>query len=127
MWTMTLWNTDMPLIQWGVVIGASLVAATFDVAARRIPNRLTGPMLLTGLAWAIYSGGLAVPFLIAGWSIEYFFEAFHRIKHYFRAFEIVSGLMEGDRISLVRPEGAQLPELGEPGRVVTEAPAEAAR
>jgi cytochrome c-type biogenesis protein len=41
----------------------------------------------------IYSGGLAVPFLIAGWSIEYFFEAFHRIKHYFRAFEIVSGLI----------------------------------
>jgi cytochrome c-type biogenesis protein len=41
----------------------------------------------------IYSGGLAVPFLIAGWSIEYFFEAFHRIKHHFRAFEIVSGLI----------------------------------
>jgi cytochrome c-type biogenesis protein len=41
----------------------------------------------------IYSGGLAVPFLIAGWSIEYFFEAFHRVKHHFRAFEIVSGLI----------------------------------
>jgi cytochrome c-type biogenesis protein len=41
----------------------------------------------------IYSGGLAVPFLIAGWSIEYFFEAFHRLKHHFRAFEIVSGLI----------------------------------
>ncbi|MBW2286485.1 MAG: cytochrome c biogenesis protein CcdA [Deltaproteobacteria bacterium] len=41
----------------------------------------------------IYSGGLAVPFLIAGWSIEYFFEAFHRIKHHFRVFEIVSGLI----------------------------------
>ena len=41
----------------------------------------------------IYSGGLAVPFLLAGWSIEYFFEAFHRIKHHFRVFEIVSGLI----------------------------------
>jgi cytochrome c-type biogenesis protein len=41
----------------------------------------------------IYSGGLAVPFLIAGWSIEYFFEAFHRIKHHFRKFEIASGLV----------------------------------
>jgi len=41
----------------------------------------------------IYSGGLAVPFLVAGWSIEYFFEAFHRIKHHFRAFEIGSGLI----------------------------------
>jgi cytochrome c-type biogenesis protein len=41
----------------------------------------------------IYSGGLAVPFLIAGWSIEYFFEAFHRVKKHFRTFEIVSGLI----------------------------------
>jgi cytochrome c-type biogenesis protein len=41
----------------------------------------------------IYSGGLAVPFLIAGWSIEYFFEAFHRIKHHFRKLEIGSGLV----------------------------------
>ena len=41
----------------------------------------------------IYSGGLAVPFLLAGWSIEYFFEAFHRIKHHFRVFEIVSGVI----------------------------------
>jgi cytochrome c-type biogenesis protein len=41
----------------------------------------------------IYSAGLAVPFLVAGWSIEYFFEAFARIKHHFRKFEIGSGLI----------------------------------
>ncbi len=41
----------------------------------------------------IYSAGLAVPFLIAGWSIEYFFEAFQRIKHHFRELEIGSGLV----------------------------------
>jgi cytochrome c-type biogenesis protein len=41
----------------------------------------------------VYSSGLAVPFLIAGWSIEYFFKAFHRLKHHFRVFEIVSGLI----------------------------------
>jgi cytochrome c-type biogenesis protein len=41
----------------------------------------------------IYSAGLAVPFLIAGWCIEYFFEAFQRIKHHFRKFEIGSGLI----------------------------------
>jgi len=41
----------------------------------------------------VYSAGLAVPFLIAGWSIEYFFEAFQRIKKHFRKFEIGSGLV----------------------------------
>jgi cytochrome c-type biogenesis protein len=41
----------------------------------------------------VYSAGLAVPFLLAGWSIEYFFKAFHRIKHHFRKFEIGSGLI----------------------------------
>ena len=39
----------------------------------------------------IYSAGLAVPFLIAGWSIERFFQAFSRIKRHFRKFEIASG------------------------------------
>ena len=41
----------------------------------------------------IYSAGLAVPFLLAGWSIERFLEAFPRIKRHFRALEIASGLM----------------------------------
>jgi cytochrome c-type biogenesis protein len=41
----------------------------------------------------VYSAGLAVPFLIAGWSIEYFFEAFQRIKYHFRKLEIGSGLI----------------------------------
>jgi cytochrome c-type biogenesis protein len=39
----------------------------------------------------IYSAGLAVPFLIAGWSIEHFFSAFSRIKVHFRKLEIASG------------------------------------
>jgi cytochrome c-type biogenesis protein len=39
----------------------------------------------------IYSAGLAIPFLIAGWSIEHFFQAFSRIKQHFRKFEIASG------------------------------------
>jgi len=41
----------------------------------------------------VYSAGLAVPFLIAGWSIEYFFEAFRRMKHHFRTLEVGSGLV----------------------------------
>ena len=38
----------------------------------------------TGLL-AVYSAGLAIPFLAAGWSIEFFFKAFSRVKHHFRA------------------------------------------
>jgi cytochrome c-type biogenesis protein len=41
----------------------------------------------------IYSGGLAVPFLLAGWSIEYFFEAFRRMRRHFRKLEVGSGLV----------------------------------
>jgi len=42
---------------------------------------------------AVYSVGLAVPFLLAGWSIEYFFSAFARIKRHFRKIEVVSGVV----------------------------------
>ncbi|MGH0035551.1 MAG: cytochrome c biogenesis CcdA family protein [Myxococcota bacterium] len=46
----------------------------------------------TGLL-AIYSAGLAIPFLAAGWSIEFFFRAFQHVKHHFRKLEIASGVM----------------------------------
>jgi cytochrome c-type biogenesis protein len=42
---------------------------------------------------AIYSAGLGVPFLLAGWSIEYFFRAFARMKKHFRKLEIGSGIL----------------------------------
>ena len=42
---------------------------------------------------SVYSLGLAVPFLIAGWSIEYFFEAFSKLKHHFRKLEVASGMI----------------------------------
>lgn len=42
---------------------------------------------------AVYSAGLAVPFLIAGYSIDAFFSAFHRVKRHFRALEIGSGIL----------------------------------
>ncbi len=52
----------------------------------------SGDTALQGMALLmIYSAGLAVPFLIAGWSIEHFFQAFSRIKQHFRKFEIASG------------------------------------
>ncbi len=44
-------------IRWGVVIGASLVAAVIDVRMRRIPNLLCGPLFLGGLMWAAWQNG----------------------------------------------------------------------
>ena len=45
------------IIQWGVVIGASLVAAIMDIRTRRIPNLLCGPLFLSGLIWSAWHGG----------------------------------------------------------------------
>jgi cytochrome c-type biogenesis protein len=42
---------------------------------------------------AVYSAGLAVPFLVAGYSLDAFFSAFRRIKRHFRTLEIVSGCL----------------------------------
>jgi cytochrome c-type biogenesis protein len=42
---------------------------------------------------AVYSLGLGVPFLLAGWSIDIFFRAFRRVKQYFRTLELVSGAL----------------------------------
>lgn len=57
MWTTTLWQHGMLPLQWGVVISASLVAAVIDLRERRIPNRLTGPLVLGGFVWAAVVGG----------------------------------------------------------------------
>ena len=64
-------------IQWGVVIGASLVAAVTDIRTRRIPNWLTGSLFVAGLVWSGVIGGfngfiealaagvvLALPFIL---------------------------------------------------------------
>ncbi len=45
------------------------------------------------LLLAIYSAGLAIPFLLAGWSIEHFFNAFARMKRHVRKVEITAGVM----------------------------------
>lgn len=42
---------------------------------------------------AIYSAGLAVPFLLAGYSIGIFFRTFQRLKHHFRMLEVTSGTL----------------------------------
>jgi prepilin peptidase CpaA len=48
----------MVVFQWGVVIGASLLAAVTDLRERRIPNALTFPLFVAGLMWAAWQGGL---------------------------------------------------------------------
>lgn len=71
---------------WSPCIGPIL--ATILTLAGAEETMFQGAALL-----AIYSLGLAVPFLIAGWSIEYFFLAFRRIKFHFRKLEIASGVI----------------------------------
>lgn len=41
----------------------------------------------------VYSLGLGVPFLIAGWGVNFFFSFFERVNRYFRAVEIASGAL----------------------------------
>jgi prepilin peptidase CpaA len=48
----------MTMLQWGVVIGASLLAALSDLREKRIPNALTFPVFAVGLAWSVWFGGL---------------------------------------------------------------------
>ena len=43
---------------------------------------------------AVYSARLwRCPFILAGWSIEFFFRAFQRMKAYFRVIELASGTL----------------------------------
>lgn len=69
---------------WSPCIGP-ILAAILTVAGSR-ETMLEGVSLLL-----IYSAGLGLPFLIAGWSLEYFFEAFQRLKRHFRKLEIAAG------------------------------------
>jgi Flp pilus assembly protein protease CpaA len=59
MWATTLYDLAIPASQWGTVFGASLAAAVFDARSRRIPNWLTGSVLVAGLVNAAVIGGLA--------------------------------------------------------------------
>ncbi|MEN6626004.1 MAG: A24 family peptidase [Candidatus Sumerlaeia bacterium] len=50
---------------WWIIVATSLVAAVFDIRQRRIPNFLTLPVLVAGLAWNGYRGGLDA----LGWAL----------------------------------------------------------
>ena len=71
---------------WSPCIGP-ILAGILTVAGHR-ETLMEGVGLL-----AVYSAGLGVPFLLAGWSVEVFFGAFARIKQHFRKLEIASGLI----------------------------------
>jgi len=71
---------------WSPCIGP-ILATILTVAGKR-ETMFDGVGLL-----AVYSAGLAVPFLLAGWSMEVFLEGFSRIKRHFRALEIMSGVI----------------------------------
>ena len=71
---------------WSPCIGP-ILASILSLAAVN-ESAAEGATLLT-----IYSAGLAIPFLLAGWSIEAFFAGFAKVKHHFRKLEIVSGVI----------------------------------
>lgn len=52
-------NVKIAVFQWGVVIGASLLAALGDLKEKRIPNALTFPVLVAGLLWSAWFGGFS--------------------------------------------------------------------
>jgi prepilin peptidase CpaA len=56
-WPAGLSENPAPILQWGGAIAASLIGAFSDLRSRRIPNLLTGPALLGGLALAAILGG----------------------------------------------------------------------
>ena len=57
MWTTTLYDQGPAFLQWGIAIGAALTGAVCDTVRHRIPNGLTGPVWVAGLAWAAWNSG----------------------------------------------------------------------
>jgi len=55
----SLWEHELRWLQWTVVVVATAVAAATDLRSRRIPNLLTFPLLIAGLVFAVFVGGLA--------------------------------------------------------------------
>jgi cytochrome c-type biogenesis protein len=71
---------------WSPCIGP-ILSTVLTLAGSR-DTMLQGTLLL-----AIYSAGLAIPFLLAGWSIDHFFRAFSHLKRHFRKIEVASGVL----------------------------------
>src|SRR3954470_5974779 len=63
-----MWNSpgnfEPGIVAWAVVAAVTLIAAVIDARSHRISNRITGPLLLSGLIWSFINGG----FSGLGWS-----------------------------------------------------------
>jgi len=66
----------------GPILGSILALAAEDGTVKR------GMLLL-----AVYSLGLGVPFLATSLAVDRFFDAFKRIRRYYKAIEVVAGVM----------------------------------
>lgn len=85
------------------VLGTYLVGAAFAFGWSPCVGPILGGILtLAGgretvyegmLLLLVYSAGLGLPFVIAGWSIDVFFTAFRRMRRYFRQVELASGAL----------------------------------
>jgi cytochrome c-type biogenesis protein len=71
---------------WSPCIGP-ILATILTVAGQR-ETMVEGVGLLS-----VYSAGLAVPFLLAGWSMGAFFRTFQHVRRHFRTLEVASGLV----------------------------------
>jgi cytochrome c-type biogenesis protein len=84
-------------------LGAALVGAAFAFGWTPCVGPILGGILtlagardtvLQGMGMlTVYSAGLAVPFLLAAWSVESFLAALRRLRAHFRTVEIVSGAL----------------------------------
>ena len=52
-----LWEQNFWYVPWVMAVLASVLAASIDLWTRRIPNVLTGPLLVAGMAWSAASAG----------------------------------------------------------------------
>jgi cytochrome c-type biogenesis protein len=85
------------------LIGAGLVGAAFAFGWTPCVGPILGGILtlagaretvLEGMGLlTVYSAGLAVPFLLAAFSVERFLSALRRIKNHYRTIELVSGAL----------------------------------
>jgi prepilin peptidase CpaA len=53
------WQPGASTAQWSVALLGSLAAAGIDLRCRRIPNALTGTLLIAALVWAAWTSGWA--------------------------------------------------------------------
>lgn len=85
------------------LVGSALVGAAFAFGWTPCVGPILGGILtLAGaretvgqgmLMLSVYSAGLAVPFLLAAWSVERFLGALRHLRAHFRTIELVSGVL----------------------------------